>query len=536
MTNTPTPYLAPQDDPVLSASATQLARQLACGELTSVELVEKYIERAIAVQTPLNALAVPLFDQARQQAKEADRQYLRGERLGPLHGLPITVKECYHVAGTASSLGLSRFADEIFPEDGPLVRRLREAGAIIVGKTNVPQAMLLHETENPLFGRTNNPWNLARSPGGSSGGEAALIAAGGSTLGLANDLGGSIRIPAHFCGICGIKPTAGRLTNAGCRNNLSGLKIIATQSGVLARTVSDLEIMSRALCTRVGDEPQYADETSDPLPRALPRDIGRLRIGVLEDDGTIRPAPAIRRAVREAANELSSLGVAVEPFPAIQTATMLELYLGLLGADGARALNELIRGGPVDRRIARLASIGKLRPAARKMLAGIARASGQQTASMMLRATGQKSAAELVTIAERAAAYRHDFTNAMDQLALDGVILPPHALPALTHGASLHLPLAASYSFLANLIGFPAGVVPWTRVGADEESDRPRSLDATQRTATNVERGSAGLPVGVQVIGRPWREDIVLAIMAALEAAAPLPVWSRPEIRPTHAT
>jgi fatty acid amide hydrolase len=517
MTDITTRYLAPQNDPLLSASATQLATRIAAGEVSAQEVVAAYISRIEELQAPLNALAVPLFDQARKQAIAADQALQRGEPLGPLHGLPITVKECYHVAGTASSLGLKKFANETIAEDGPLVRRLRAAGAIIVGKTNLPQAKLLHETDNPLFGRTNNPWNVSRSPGGSSGGEAALLAAGGSTLGLANDLGGSIRIPAHFCGVCGIKPTSGRLTNLGCRNNLSGLKVIATQSGALARSVADVSLMLRVLCTRLPDEPVYADESDQPLRDSQAVDIGRLRIGIMEVDGVIWPAPAVRRAVNEAAQALQSRGVQVESFPLPNTETMLALYLALLGADGARALSELLRGGQVDRRVGRLAAIGRMPRTARRLLARIAHTSGQQTAAFMLRATGRKTAEQVNQLALAVSDYRQRLLDMLEAQRLDAILLPPHALPALTHGASLHLPLMASYSFLANLVGLPAGVVPWTTVHPGEETDRPRSWDAAQRTAKKVEQGSAGLPVGVQIMARPWREDVVLAVMAALE-------------------
>lgn len=143
----------------------------------------------------------------------------------------MTIKECFHVAGTQSTIGVERFVGELAAEDSPLVRRWQRAGAIVLGKTNVPQLMILHETDNPVYGRTNNPWNLDRGPGGSSGGEAAIVAAGGSALGLASDLGGSIRQPAHSCGICGLLPTIGRIEVSGKRGNFAGMEASVCSPG-----------------------------------------------------------------------------------------------------------------------------------------------------------------------------------------------------------------------------------------------------------------------------------------------------------------
>ena len=195
--------------------AAELARRIAAGELTSEEVVAAHIARIEAVDGQLNAVVTRTFDAAVSQSRQADAALARGERCGPLHGVPFTLKDCFDVAGLDSTIGLTHHVGQPAKESGPLVTRLLGAGAILLGKTNVPQLMVMHETDNPVFGRTNNPWNLERGPGGSSGGEAAVVAAGGSPLGLGTDLGGSIRQPAHACGICGFKPTNGRLSTRG---------------------------------------------------------------------------------------------------------------------------------------------------------------------------------------------------------------------------------------------------------------------------------------------------------------------------------
>ena len=505
--------------PVPWASASELARRIARGELSSVEVVEAHIRRIEEVNPQLNAVVVPLYEQARMAAKEADRARMRHQLLGPLHGVPITVKECYHVAGTASSIGVDRFREEILHEDGPLVRRLRRAGAIILGKTNVPQAMLLHETDNPIYGRTNNPWDLSRSPGGSSGGEAAIIATGGSPLGLANDLGGSIRQPAHVCGICGIKPTAGRHTNRGCRNNLSGLKLIATQSGAMARHSADLWLALQVLNIRGADEPRLDDEIDQPLGNPQSIDVAKLRIGIFDDDGFFRASPAIRRAVHEAGTALRSAGADVVEFRPPDVHAAMSLYFALIGADGARALGQVLDGNRIDWRIARLMRIARVDQPWRALLAGIASIGRQPRTSLLLRSTGFKTAEQMSRLAGDVAAYADQFASAMDAGQIDALVFPPHSLVAPPHGSTFDLPPAASYCFVANLLGIPAGCVPVTRVRPGEETDRRAGLDQVERAAHRVELGSAGLPVGVQVAARHWREDLVLAVMETLEAA-----------------
>jgi fatty acid amide hydrolase len=509
--------ILPAGGALTTGSAVALARQIANRAVTAVDAVEAHIARVEHVNRSLNAVVIPLFDEARAAAKAADESIAMGRPLGPLHGVPITIKECFHLAGTVSSIGVDRFREEVIPTDGPLVRRLRAAGAILLGKTNIPQAMLLHETANPVYGATSNPWALDRSSGGSSGGEAAIIAAGGSMLGLANDLGGSIRQPAHVCGICGIKPTAGRLTNRGCRNNLSGLKVISTQPGVIARHVDDLAVSLRVLSAPLGDEAEYDDETSEPLGDPSAVTIDRLRVGMFEDDGFFRPSPAIRRAVRLAGDALSAAGVEVVPFRLPDLTDAITVYFGLIGADGGHAIGDALRDGRVDFRIARLAKIGAIGPLSRRTLGILAAFAGQPRARQLLLATGKKSAHELDALRARLEQFRQEFGAAMDAAGVDALICPPHGLVAPPHGSTAYLPPAASYCFLANLLGFPAGSVPATRVQAEEESDRRVGLDVVERAARTVERGSVGLPVGVQVAARHWREDIVLAVMKTIE-------------------
>jgi fatty acid amide hydrolase len=498
-------------------SATEMAALVAAGQASSRELVDAHISRIEQVNPALNAMILPLFDQARTQAAARDEQRARGERLGPLHGVPITIKECFHVAGTASTEGIARFAHELMERDGVLVGRLRRAGAVILGKTNVPQLMLMHETDNPVFGRTNNPWALDRSPGGSSGGEAALIAAGGSPLGLGNDLGGSIRFPAHSCGICGLKPTTFRLTNAGVRANLHGMEAIRPQPGPLARHVSDLRLAMEVLTQSLPDEidPQMAPV---PFSSAL-QTVRGMKIGMWVDDGFFRTSPAIRRAVEESGQALTDLGARVGPFQPPEMASVVQLYLALLSADGGADAARLLGRSERDWRMRRLLMLGRLPMMARRALAVGLRAFGQNRNADLLSWIGRRTADEYWQLSHERALLAERTFELWQRGGYDAFICPPHALSALRHGASGELTVAGSACYWANVLGVPAGVVPVTRVRPDEQSDRPASRDVVERTAAATDAGSAGLPVGVQVIARPWREDVVLSVMQTLEEA-----------------
>src|ERR1051326_8912584 len=233
-----------EDATLTRLSASELARRIAEGHLSSKEVVEAHIRRMEAVNPRLNAVVVPLFDQARAEASRADRLRRQGTLLGPLHGVPITLKEQFMVPGTPSSVGLMSHRSQLIKREGPLVKRLRQAGAIVLGKTNLSQLLLSVSgtCENPVYGRTNNPWDLERSPGGSSGGEAAIIAAGGSPLGLGGDHGGSIRVPAHFCGLYSLLPTARRLTNLDTAPyaEIAGQEATIAQPCPIARSARDL--------------------------------------------------------------------------------------------------------------------------------------------------------------------------------------------------------------------------------------------------------------------------------------------------------
>jgi fatty acid amide hydrolase len=481
--------------------------------------LDAHIRRIEQVNPQLNAVVISLFDQARKEADAADNRQHQGNVLGPLHGVPITIKEQFLVKDTATTFGVLNLKDHRATEDGPLVKRLREAGAIILGKTNTSQLLYYIESDNPVYGRTNNPWNLERSSGGSSGGEAAIIAAGGSPLGLGADFGGSIREPSHFCGIQGLKPTSWRLTNFDIRLGIfpGGQQGIVPQPGPMARSVADLELAMRILAAP-------GLERLDPSvpPMAWPFmdnvSVRGMRIAMYTNDGYFTASPAIRRVVTEAADALREAGAEVESWMPPDVNEAIRLFFGIGSADGAKALRRALgKDKPMPQIRAILQGSGMSRPM-RRIVAAIQQISGQSRLSRLVQQTGAHSAESYWKLVEDLGVYRLRFGNALDSGRFDAIICPPTSLPALLHGSTTTLLDFDSYARLYNVLGMPAGVVAAGRVRAGEESDRPPSKDRIERMAAEVEKGSVGLPVGVQVAARHWREDIVLAVMSALES------------------
>ncbi|MFW6049824.1 MAG: amidase family protein [Myxococcota bacterium] len=504
------------DPPIHARTARELLRAMDDGELSSRALVEALHHRADAVEPSINALVQELREEALARADEADEARGRGERWGPLHGLPITIKENVETRGLPSTLGMRARRALQSTADAAVVRVAREAGAIILAKTNVPQTLLSPmETTNALWGTTRNPWSLDHGPGGSSGGEGAALASGTSVLGIGTDIGGSIRSPATFCGVAGLKPTGHRWSNRGSRTALVGQEVIRSQIGPMARTADDVALLFQAL-----DPLRQAalDPSVPPLPVPDPAavDVSALRIGVYEDDGFFRPAAAVRRAVREAADALERAGAEILPYEPPNVQEVVDLYFAALSSDGMATLREALDGEPIIDPLKTMFRIGQMPAAARRGLRMAARAMRERRLANLLAQIGEKSVADLWRLSARRTELGVEEARAWNDRALDAVVCPASVTPACPHGTSHDFTLGICYVARYNLLNMPAGVVPVTRVRADElVRDKPR--DRLDRRAAQIEAASAGLPVGVQVAGRPWREEVVLAVMRAIE-------------------
>jgi len=397
-----------------------------------------------------------------------------------------------------------------------MVTMLRDAGAVVLGRTNLSQTMLYVEARNPLFGQTANPWSLSHAPGGSSGGEGAAIACGESPLGVGTDIGGSIRTPAHFCGIAGIKPTLDRLPMKGYHTVLAGQEAVRGMGGPMARTSADLALFFGALDPR---RLAALDPRVPPVPWEDPASVNLqgLRVGVYSDDGVLPASPSLARAVARAASALEARGATAVAFEPPGVRDLLSAYLGALSADGGAGLVSALEGGEIDPVLQPLRRMAAVPPRARRLLARTAHALGQGNLGLMLDSMGDKSVAELWRLTDQLRTYRATLLDAMDRLRVDLLVCPPFATPAMPHGASKNFTLASSYSILFNATQLPAGVVPVTRVRAGE-TGRRGGADLLSRQAAKIDAASEGLPVGVQVVGRAWRDHEVLAAMIAIES------------------
>lgn len=453
---------------VLRLSARQQASWIRERKVSSVELIEGHLEQIGRVNPDINAAVAVLAESALPQARQADEAVARGSAVGLLHGVPFSIKDSIELAGTVCTAGTwGRRGAQPSAGDATLVARLRAAGGIPMAKTNLPDLLFAFESDNLLFGATNNPYAGTRTCGGSSGGEAALIAACGSPCGLGSDAAGSVRLPAAFCGIAAIKPTSGRLARTGHFPPAGGWIETLWQIGPMARHVEDLCLMMQLLVGGDG-----CDATMIDAPFADPRAIrlGDLRVAFFTDNGFAKVTPGVAHVVEAAAKELSAAVKCVEEARPACLAEAYDLEMKLIGPDGGDGLRSYLAYLGSDRLHPLLTGwLDKLEPY-RTDVAGFA---GYW--------------AELDQYRAKVQAFFRRY---------DAIVCPAYTQPALPHGTSIldENFRGFSYTMAYNVAGYPAAVV---RCG--ESSD--------------------GLPIAVQVAARPYREDIALAVALRLEAA-----------------
>jgi len=487
-----------------SDTATAVAAAVASGAVGAAAVLAEHVERHAASHGRLNALVQPRHEAAGREAAVVDAR-LRDAAAGPLAGVPVSVKECFAVGGLETTLGIPHRRGRIDADDAGIVAALRAAGALVVGKANVPQAMFLHETDNPVWGRTNHPEAADRGPGGSSGGDAALVAAGVVPLGVGNDLAGSVRQPAHACGIVGFIPAAARLGDGGAFLTLPHLTVMRARAGFLARCVDDVALA----CAATGS-------LGGPVP------ADGLRVAWWDTAGPLEPSAAIRRGVAEAVERLARAGAAVERVDGGLADEAAWIHLALVSADGGADIRRLFGADRPIPPVARLLRIAGVPRWIRPLLAAAADAAGSRLEARALRHTGPRAGPAL----ERLLDERRDVARRFATLTagFHAIVCPVSALPALRHGTAGRLVLAAAPCLLANLLDLPAGTVPVTRVRPEEEGGRAASRDPLVVEAAATDRGSRGLPVGVQVVGVPGTAGggvdpgrVVLDVMRLIE-------------------
>lgn len=448
-------------------SAVELAELIRTRAVSPVEVVEAYLGRIERWNPSLNAI-VSLAPDVLERARESEAALMRGELRGPLHGVPVTIKDTFDVAGVRSTSGSPLRADRVALRDAAAVARLRAAGAIILGKTNVPEMALTYDCENPVFGRTNNPQDPLRTPGGSSGGEAASVAACLSAAGLGSDLVGSIRIPAHFCGIMGLKPTAGTVYGGGHCPLMSGRLNQAAAFGPLARSVEDLELMFDVLAG--SSEAQSSSKAEDDEA------LGPLRAAWYVNDGCVPVTEETKLAVERAARALAEAGLKVREArpPAVERGAAL--WHERFWPDVVEAIRTVYKRPQDEER------------------------AGSALRAILKRAANSraKSEAERLRVDEECATLRQSLIEWMQETPV--IIAPVGAVPAFEHGTrrikvedeEVSVFNAFGYAQTFNtfnlpVVSFPAG------------------------------RTSEGLALGVQIVGQPFHEKTVLMVARLLE-------------------
>ncbi|MEQ1569750.1 MAG: amidase, partial [Myxococcota bacterium] len=331
---------------MIDRSATALVEALAAGRCSPVEVVDAAIARIEEVNGALNAVVATRFAEAREEARVAERRLRAGERL-PLLGVPCTVKEFLAVRGMPHTAGIAHRRRVVADRDATVVRRVRAAGAIVLGVTNAPEGGLWPETNNPVHGRTHNPHDLARTPGGSSGGEGAILAAGGVPFGLGSDVGGSVRIPAHFCGICSHKPTGGTVPATGHFPHPPGVRDASgwldrpMGIGPMARTVADLRRVLAVIAGPDGLDPQCDQR----LELDAEVDWSKLEVVAMPTNGTFRPTRETEAAVHQSALALVERGAKLRPWRGPDLSRGFEQWAAVLAASGETYADLVTREG-----------------------------------------------------------------------------------------------------------------------------------------------------------------------------------------------
>ena len=450
---------------VLGRTIREITSNLKERNTSASEITQSHIDQIKKVNGSLNAVVQMTETEALEQAENLDKSMANGKPIGALHGIPMTLKDSLDTKGIITTYGTEGKRNYVPNKDASIVARLKRSGAILVGKTNTPEFTLAADTDNLIYGRTSNPYNLGLSPGGSSGGAAAIIASMGSVFDIGSDTGGSIRIPSHSCGITGIKPTSGRVPRTGhCISYDAGATESFTQNGPMARRVEDLFPILEVI-----SGPDWIDPYVVPMPLISPStvDVSSLKIAFHTDNDLMTPIAEIQENVAMVARYLEKLGCSVAESKPSALSMLDEMDNKYSTGDGREWVKRLLER----------AGTKKFSPFMEGRLAE----------------ANPISTSEFTEILETVDVYRSKMTSFFQDY--DVIVCPSSAKAALGPGEFLAAENKFVYSYTSayNVTGWPAGVV---RSG--------QTLD--------------GLPISVQVIAKPWHEHIAIAVMEQVES------------------
>ncbi|XP_070764432.1 fatty-acid amide hydrolase 1 [Enoplosus armatus] len=499
---------------ILTLSLSELTEQLQEGSLSPEDVFYSYMEKTLDVNKKLNCctgILLESFDQLKTVSSNKD---------GLLYGVPVSIKENIAYKNHDSSCGVIINLDKPVQKDSVLVEVLKRQGAIPFVKTNLPQGLLNYDCSNPIYGQTVNPCNLQKTSGGSSGGEGALIGGGGSVLGIGSDIGGSIRIPASFCGICGFKPTSGRLSAQGVRPIYRGQKSVLSSSGPMARDVDSLALCMQALLC---DHMFSLDPTVPPLPfnKQIYQSSKPLRIGYLENDGYSYPSPSMARGIREVKALLEQAGHTLVPYCPLKISHVAtELLVKGVLADGANTLLQKLEGGPVDPCLRAQVVPYRLPRWLKKTLSFLLKPLSPRGSAILSAVSGLGSIADLWKQHAAVEDYISETIADWRRCNID-VLLCPVIGPAYNFLYCSKNTQVATYTMLYNLLNFPAGVVPVSTVTAEDEEELKHCKgiyhDYWEKLFKEAVTGGEGLPVAVQCVALPWQDELCLRFMKEVE-------------------
>ncbi|OCK82283.1 fatty-acid amide hydrolase [Lepidopterella palustris CBS 459.81] len=467
---------------ITSTSASALLEKIATGVWTAEEVTTAFCKRAAAAHQLTNCLSDAFFHEAIESAKALD-DHLRimGKTVGPLHGLPISLKDNFNIIGKDSTVGFTSWVDDPATYNSTLVDLLREAGAVLYVKSNVPTAMMMAETVNNVFGRTLNPLNRALTSGGSSGGESALIAFGGSPLGVGTDIGGSLRIPAACTGIFTLRPSFGRFPTLRARSGLAGQEAVNSVNGPMGKTLDDIELFSRVI---VGLEPWLHDPKCLPIPWRSVQPKARLKLGVLWHDGMVTPTPPVQRALRETVEKLKEAGHEIVDWHPTLHSHALNILGRMFLADGGKSVRNI------------------LEPTEEPFRPEMEAYSDAQELNVHAMWQLQMERTELLK------KFLDQWTS---HDGLDAILCPTTPYSSVEHGKFKHIGYTGVFNIVDySAVSFPCGITVDENIDVVTSTHAPLS-DLDKEIQSEYDKHAVhGMPVSLQLVARRLEEEKVL--------------------------
>ncbi|KAL4878113.1 amidase signature domain-containing protein [Aspergillus karnatakaensis] len=476
-------FFSPRELEVTSTPAQNILKQVASGSWTAEEVTKAFCKAAAAAHQLTNCLSEILFSDAITRAQELDAYFQEtGKTKGPLHGLPISIKDNFNIVGYDTTVGFTSLVNDPATYNSTLIDLLLSAGAILYVKTNVPTAMMIAESVNNVFGRTVHPRNRQLTSGGSSGGESALIAFGGSRIGVGTDIGGSLRIPAACTGIFTIRPSFGRFPNFQTRSGLAGQEAVNSVNGPMAKTLEEIVLWASAV---VGMQPWINDPKCLPIPWRSVEVKKILKIGVLYNDGLCTPTPPVARALEKTVQKLKSAGHEIVTWAPTEHKDLLDTLSKMFVADGGKSVRKLLEptGEPFRPEMQAYEDAEEL------------------------------GVHEMWQIHLKRNALCKSYLERWNGAGIDAVLCPTTPYSTVEHGKFAYV----GYTGVFNVLDYPAVSFP-TGVVVDKEVDAPyvdhkalSDLDGKIQGDYNAE-AVHGMPVSLQLVGRRLEEESVLAM------------------------